>query len=704
MDYVDIAVRISPGSGAQYRVAVTTPQGSCESTLELPFELANLAGVVSGVAQTMRDISRTPVATGPNARELGAQLYRSLFHGNVASLLDRTDAVVRGMADTGIRIRLSMDMHGTGMAEVSSLPWELIAATPTDLPLVMSKRTVLVRSPDVLKPTDRIPFQPPLRILAVVSNPRGTSPLDLEEERVRITENWGRLPGVRVDFARPVVSELLEKLASADYHVMHYMGHGDFDVVTGRGALLLEKEDGSADPVDGERLQVLLADEPLRLVFLNACKTGTTSARSGFDPFAGIATSLIKAGVPAVVAMQFPISDRAAISFADTFYQRIAQGFPVDAAVAEGRKALWGGDQSEWATPVLFLRSSDGVLFERSEIAVDEDRTPAKAQVQGAGPVPVLPTGPDDPWGAGEGSAFRIFLATPNETLRPTHRQLMAELGGEPGVRVVGSVPPPFEDEEHASSVQALVRRADLCIHLLGDRPGEPLDETSPGRTYSLEQLRIGLEAANAQLVLLPEHLEIASIQDPEYATFLRTLIERPRDTERFELVRIGRHQMKEEILAKRRRLDEARRAQAPGESGGVVRTAFVDLHWTDLQHATDLIGYLGRRNISPIMMPSSDNSPTEALSLFEENLSKVPLFIVVFGGVTREWVVSRLTAAVQFVTTHNSATRIGVYLAPPVKGTDLLRFPPFYDVAANMTGFDASSIDALIARAEEMA
>ncbi|MBL4788792.1 MAG: PASTA domain-containing protein, partial [Kordiimonadaceae bacterium] len=94
--------------------------------------------------------------------------------------------------------------------------------------------------------------------------------------------------------------------------------------------------------------------------------TAKATKQKGQDPFAGVATAMIMAGIPAVVAMQFPITDKAAVSFAGTFYPRIVSGYPVDAAVAEGRKAIKLADPStmEWATPVLFMRSPDGVLFD----------------------------------------------------------------------------------------------------------------------------------------------------------------------------------------------------------------------------------------------------------------------------------------------------------------------------------------------------
>ena len=95
---------------------------------------------------------------------------------------------------------------------------------------------------------------------------------------------------------------------------------------------------------------------------LNSCQGARTTMA---DPFAGVATTLIQSGVPAVVAMQFEISDDAAIVFAEELYTNlIGRQDPIDAAVAEARKAIFVEiDEVEWATPVLFLRDPDIQLF-----------------------------------------------------------------------------------------------------------------------------------------------------------------------------------------------------------------------------------------------------------------------------------------------------------------------------------------------------
>lgn len=709
MQHVEILVRISPRTAPTYNVSVSSPQGSCESTLVLPFRLEELAGIVFGVAQTTRDmkpvdvpglagpLGKPPTAAAPDeartARGFGEQLFQALFQGDVRSVLDRTTSAAQ-VQNVGVRIRLSMDLRGDGMTAVASLPWELMR--PRDQgPLVVSNQTLLVRSPDVIQNTEPKPFEPPLRILSIVSNPRGSAPLNLEEERARLASVWGPLPDVKVDVGPPVVSKLLDMLRQSDYHVIHYMGHGQFDQAKGRGALVMETEDGNRDLVSGEDLGMYLRDERhlLRLVFLNACKTATTSAREDFDPFAGIATALVQAGVPAVVAMQFPISDKAAIAFSETFYQSIAKGDPVDVAMAEGRKKLWRFE--EWATPVLFLRSKDGVLFEpprRAAAASAPAADAAGGPARGAA---------DADWGAGPEDAPRVYLATPCEALGPMHKQLARKLRDQ-RVRVIDAVERD-DPAVHAATVGRLVRQADLSVHLLGKHSGAALNEDDPHplHTYTMQELDIGIEAAPSQLVLIPDTVNVEQVDDTEYAARLQSLIHMPRSAGQFELVIADKHQLAAECLAKLKRLDEARAvaAQTSAATGG-IQTALVDLHHADLEHAQDLLRHLSSRQIA-WAMTSGLGSPSEALSAFEESLSQVPLYIVVYGGVAREWVDHRLNAAIQRGAAADSATRcIGVYLAPPLKPADVIRFAGFFDVANNMSGFDPGTVDALIARA----
>ena len=388
MKYLDIYVMISPARGDDFQVSAKSDAGGeGNSQLKLPFTLSELSGIMFGVSSAPRGMSvgSDPSARLQTAETLGVQLFEALFNGETREVLSRTEDVAkRQLEKTGVRIRVSMNLAAQGMAEVASLPWEMMRRN-NQKPLVVSVNTPVVRAFDTAIPIYLHPITGKLKILLLVSNPNGTAPLNLGNEKERICRIWDSLENVEYVECRPVSENILDALAQDEFHVVHYMGHGDFDSGLG-GQVIMERADGSAQPISGDTFATWLQDEPLRLVFLNACNTGKTGQQSGLHPFAGVASSLIGSGVPSVVAMQFPITDEAAIIFAQTFYKRIAQGLPVEQAVSEGRKGLLDRQGSEWATPVLYMRAADGDLFDRSKEEPKERRTEP-----GKSPEPLVP-------------------------------------------------------------------------------------------------------------------------------------------------------------------------------------------------------------------------------------------------------------------------------------------------------------------------
>ena len=49
---------------------------------------------------------------------------------------------------------------------------------------------------------------------------------------------------------------------------------------------------------------------------------------------------LARWGLPAVLAMQYEITDQAAVEFTRAFYEALSEQQPVDAALASARKAI----------------------------------------------------------------------------------------------------------------------------------------------------------------------------------------------------------------------------------------------------------------------------------------------------------------------------------------------------------------------------
>lgn len=290
------------------------------------------------------------------------------------------------------------------------------------------------------------------------------------------------------------------------------------------------------------------------------------------------------------------------------------------------------------------------------------------------------------------GSGFSVFLAAAPHDLAPTQRRLAAALESA-GVEVVAGVPPPYDEEGHGKRLREVFARTDLAVHLLSASAGEPFNEDEPDRTYPLEQARLGLEQARSQLILMPEEVEFSSVGSRPYAEFLASLTERERAADKLEVVSVSRPQMLDQILAKQRRLDESARRER--SLGGLPDTAFIDVHTNDLAYITDLMTFLVGRKVSPLMVPSTELTPQ--MSLFEENLRKSSLFIVVFGAVARAWVEHRMQTAFKLILAHKLPTRIGVYVAPPEKPEAEVRFPPLCRVAVNTAGFDPETLSALL-------
>jgi CHAT domain-containing protein len=296
-------------------------------------------------------------------RGFGGSLFESLFAGRVRDVY-RSSLASAQKENCGLRISLAL----TGTPELMPLPWEYLYDDPAFLSI--STWTPVVRYLDL--PASRRPLlvQRPLRILGMVSSPSDVVELDVGQERQKLEEALAPLVaqgGVQVRWLeRATLQALQRELRRDEYHIFHYIGHGGYDRATDDGVLVLEDEEGRSRLVSGPELATLLADETsLRLAVLNACEGARSSVS---DPFSGVASSLVRREIPAVIAMQLEITDRAAITFASELYSALADGYAVDAALAEARKAIYSDrNDVEWATPVLFMRVPDGRIFDIAE-------------------------------------------------------------------------------------------------------------------------------------------------------------------------------------------------------------------------------------------------------------------------------------------------------------------------------------------------
>ena len=365
----------------QYRARVLrSPAGDGQSvTFGWPFqdlELENFLLKMGKSRGRTRRVESAPVAA---AKQFGGRLFAAVFTGPVGECLRRSADRAQDQ-DATLRIRLRL----ADCPELADLPWEFLYDRDDDWFVALSGATPVVRYLQLPNQPRPLSVTLPLRVLAIRSEPSDYPPLDLEGEWARVLAALGEFTGsgaiTVTDLTAPTLGELRRVLLRERFHVLHYMGHGGF-TEEGGGVLLFTDQAGRGAPVTGEQLSVMLRDQTsLRLAVLNACEAGRTDPG---DPFGGIADILVRRGVPAVVAMQFEISDTAAIEFAPAFYGALAAGRPVDVAVAEARKAVYAVSPLEWATPVLHLRADDARLFDIAGPAPAPAPGPAASQAAG---------------------------------------------------------------------------------------------------------------------------------------------------------------------------------------------------------------------------------------------------------------------------------------------------------------------------------
>ena len=264
--------------------------------------------------------------------------------------------------------------------------------------------------------------QESLHLLAVTADPIRKLDLEMEQEVIEkalqefdvkgINLNWNFINNSTVD---DLISELHKK---AD--LFHFAGHGIFtdkdvsnsreqarvvikevefnslqqdqvrflstspEIEDSRGignlVLLNKKTEGAYELFPANELAIHLQQAGVRVAVLGACETGR---RDGVSPWTGIAPAVMKQGIPAVLAMQYKVSDIEAIAFSKRFYTVLAAGLTLDEAVSLGRREMYNESKQgyEWAIPVLYMRSPDGIVF--PEITKKELPTANDLRVEG---------------------------------------------------------------------------------------------------------------------------------------------------------------------------------------------------------------------------------------------------------------------------------------------------------------------------------
>jgi hypothetical protein len=292
-------------------------------------------------------------------RDVGQQLFEALFSGSVNEAY-RASASRADAGNERLQVVLRLDAP-----ELAGIPWEAMY-DPRDEEFICRAENPLVRHiPSAA--AEPLEVASSLEVLVLVASPSDLPSLDVETERRKLNDALaepiadGRIHLKWLMQAR--WEDVQDEMLSGTWHALHFIGHGDYDPDSDQGVIALVGDDDRAHYVEADRLAELLnqATPTPRLVVLNSCQSGRSSAR---NLFSSTAATLVRRGISAVAAMQFAISDTGAIKFARGFYSALASGRAIGDAIGAGRVGLLGTPGSlEWVTPVLYVRDDNASLF-----------------------------------------------------------------------------------------------------------------------------------------------------------------------------------------------------------------------------------------------------------------------------------------------------------------------------------------------------
>jgi hypothetical protein len=371
-----VLICVVEAPGKKYAVRLTTDDGR---TAECDFDLDVLA--TSRMAGVLGSIE-AGTCVSDDLRDLGAHLWDALLHGDVERLFETVRPAADGGSDV-LTIRLSLP------PKVALYPWEaLYDERRSGFISVLPNYSIVHASPELSVPKPPPRERQPLAALVVIPEGSGLN-VDHEWNNLQLTAaQLGDAIQLEPLMGRVTPLRLQKQLRSRRWDVLHYIGHGvrdDDDHV--RIRLHSERESEDDYWMEAEPFSTLFVGHGPRLVILNCCLGGAPDPRR---TLAGLGPLLMRAGVPAVIAMRYEIPDDVAIRMSDAFYRELlsesAAGH-VDFALRAARHAVHLNQRDTtvrgFITPMLHLAEGSARLFDLPS----QNRpapVPTPAPVQGA--------------------------------------------------------------------------------------------------------------------------------------------------------------------------------------------------------------------------------------------------------------------------------------------------------------------------------
>ncbi len=198
-----------------------------------------------------------------------------------------------------------------------------------------------------------------IKALFLASNPKGTTPLELDREireiteKIRAAEYRDSIDLISAWAVRP--DDLLQLLNQHKPQIVHFSGHGSKS-----GEIILVDSRGEQKPVNPAAIKALFQTlkANIRVVILNAC-------------YSKIQAEAITQVIDCAIGMNDAIGDEAAIAFAASFYRAIGFGLSIKQAFDQGIVVLLLEGIPEESKPELLVK--EGVDPEKIVLIAPKD-------------------------------------------------------------------------------------------------------------------------------------------------------------------------------------------------------------------------------------------------------------------------------------------------------------------------------------------
>lgn len=376
---IRIFLQQEPSGFVRAHLGTYDGQPPLEAVFPLPYNESSIHHHLEEISSVIREEGYPS-----KIQEIGETLYQALFSNEGFSSRLKSALAIGETAKSEVHLQLAFNAHREDSI-LRSYPWELLCDQFGYLQA--GRRVVVSRYLNFDSPLRAISIEGSVRVLILSPISQDSNEAQTIEHTLQKAGNTGRISVDRFKSRefQEFVGYIISHQGGTCPHVIHFDGHGDYGwlcpnfkcreftpwpartcKVCGRdlsgdpmGYLVFYDKNGEKDYIDARTFASQLVKSDVQLVNLSACSTAYIASRTGLS---SVAECLISAGIPAVVAMQFPIPFRTALVFMKAFYLSLTQFDPLGEAMGRARTAVFN---DIWFPPVLHLREKDdtGQLF-----------------------------------------------------------------------------------------------------------------------------------------------------------------------------------------------------------------------------------------------------------------------------------------------------------------------------------------------------